>query len=89
MNNIFTTIRSPSPVPSLSLFTPQTLNQAEKTGDLDIDTNILDLYPDPRHFVDFLRIIDREEVASSLFVRFLEGYLTQKQLLESERKPAE
>ena len=59
---------------SLSVFTPEALEEAEKGGKFDIDSNLLDLRPDPAHFVGFLKTINRPEVSSSLFVRLLEAY---------------
>jgi len=50
------------------------LEEAEKSGKLDIDSNLLDLRPDPAHFVGFLKVVNRPEVSSSLFVRLLEAY---------------
>jgi hypothetical protein len=59
---------------SLSLFTPEDLKKAEESGALDPDANFLRLRPDPTHFVDFLKSLDRPDVASDVFVRLLEGY---------------
>lgn len=59
---------------SLSLLTPEALEEAEKSGQLDTGSNLFDLRPDPAHFVAFLKTINRPEVSSSLFVRFLEAY---------------
>jgi len=58
----------------LSVFTPEALEEAEKSGQLDVDSNLLDLRPDPAHFVGFLKTMNRPEVPSSLFVRLLEAY---------------
>ncbi|KAM5540366.1 hypothetical protein V8D89_005824, partial [Ganoderma adspersum] len=59
---------------SLSLFTPESLKQAEEAGEFDIDANILGLKPDPIRFVAFLRTMNRAEVSSELFVKLLESY---------------
>lgn len=59
---------------NLSIFTPDALEDAEKSGKLDIDSNFLDLRPDPAHFVRFLKTMNRPEVSPSLFVRLLEAY---------------
>ena len=59
---------------NLSIFTPGTLEKAEKGGELGIDSNLLDLRPDPAHFVGFLKVVNRPEVSSLLFVRLLEAY---------------
>ena len=56
------------------MFTPEALEEAERGGKLDIDSNLLDLRPDPAHFIGFLKIVNRPEVSSSLFVRLLEAY---------------
>ncbi|KAJ3980001.1 hypothetical protein F5890DRAFT_1558111 [Lentinula detonsa] len=36
----------------LSLFTPETLSNAAEAGELDPGANVLDLYPEPRHFAE-------------------------------------
>lgn len=59
---------------SLSLFTPESLQQAEEAGELDVDSNILGLKPDPVRFVRFVKGLGRADVSSELFVRLLEGY---------------
>ena len=59
---------------SLSIFTPEALEEAEKSGKFDVDSNLFDLRPDPAHFAGFLKTINRPEVSSSLFVRLLEAY---------------
>ncbi|KAI0698516.1 hypothetical protein C8T65DRAFT_660439 [Cerioporus squamosus] len=58
----------------LSLFTPESLQQAEEAGELDVDSNILGLKPDPVRFVRFVKDIGRADVSSELFVRLLEAY---------------
>lgn len=58
----------------LSLFTPADLRRAEERGELDFDANLLNLRPDPVHFVRFLKAIDRTDVSSDLFVKLLEDY---------------
>ena len=69
---------------SLALFTPDDLEKAEASGALDIDANFLGLRPDPSHFVDFLKSLDRPDVASEVFVRLLEGYRNLKADSESD-----
>ncbi|KAI1789539.1 hypothetical protein LXA43DRAFT_1075305 [Ganoderma leucocontextum] len=59
---------------SLSLFTPESLKQAEEAGEFDIDANILGLKPDPIRFVGFIKTMNRADVSSELFVKLLEGY---------------
>lgn len=61
-------------IEKLSIFTPEALKEAKKSGKFDIDSNLLGLRPDPAHFVGFLKTINRPEVSSSLFVRLLEAY---------------
>ncbi|KAK0461884.1 armadillo-type protein [Desarmillaria tabescens] len=58
----------------LAMFTPEDLEKAEQAGELDPDANIMDLYPDPRRFVSFLKKLDRRDVSGELFVRLLEAY---------------
>ncbi|KAJ7904493.1 hypothetical protein B0H14DRAFT_2663092 [Mycena olivaceomarginata] len=58
---------------SLSLLTP-----GDNDDDIDLDSNILDLYPDPAHFVRFLKSIQRTDISSDLFVRLLETYRDSK-----------
>lgn len=36
--------------------------------------NALDLRPDPKHFVAFVKSIDRKDIAGTLFVRALDQY---------------
>ena len=69
---------------SLALFTPDDLKKAEEIGALDVDANFLGLRPDPTHFVDFLKSLDRPDVASEVFVRLLEGYRDLKADSESD-----
>ncbi|TBU43355.1 hypothetical protein BD309DRAFT_960924 [Dichomitus squalens] len=72
--NISRTEDAPQDATSLSLFTPESLKQAEEAGDLDVDANILGLRPDPVQFVSFIGSLKRADVSSELFVRLLEGY---------------
>lgn len=44
----------------------------------DLDTNVFDLFPDPVHFVEFLKNIDRGDIASSMFIKLLENYRDMK-----------
>lgn len=63
---------------SLSLLTPDRLPRDVNLDDPNFDANIFDLYPDPIHFVDLMKSIDREDVSSDLFVRLLEAYREAK-----------
>jgi hypothetical protein len=69
---------------SLALFTPDDLKKAEENGAFDVDANFLGLRPDPSHFFDILKSLDRPEVASEVFVRLLEGYRNLKADSESD-----
>ncbi|KAG9219333.1 hypothetical protein CCMSSC00406_0001743 [Pleurotus cornucopiae] len=59
----------------LSLLTPE--DQAD-VEEMDETANILNLFPDPAHFVRFLKTIDRSDITSDLFVRLLEAYREAK-----------
>ncbi|TFY64009.1 hypothetical protein EVG20_g6094 [Dentipellis fragilis] len=65
----------PSP---LAFFTPENLKQAEETGAFSADANMLNLRPDPAHFVGYLQSLDRADLASEIFVRLLEAYRESK-----------
>ncbi|KAH9853650.1 hypothetical protein C2E23DRAFT_113637 [Lenzites betulinus] len=58
----------------LSLFTPQSLQEAEEAGEFDIDSNLLGLKPDPVRLVQFIKTLGRADVSSDLFVQLLEAY---------------
>ena len=65
--------------PPLSLLTPEDLLHADDARDeLNLDMNILKLYPDPIRFVRFLKDIDRIDISSDLFVKLLEVYHNNK-----------
>lgn len=64
--------------PSLTIFTPEDLRRAEETGEMNADANIFDLRPDPTVFVRYLKMLDRVDVSSELFVRLLEAYREAK-----------
>ena len=53
----------------LALLTPEDIGKEEIMGE-----NFLDLYPDPAHFVQYVKSLDRLDMASELFVRLLEAY---------------
>ncbi|TFK75938.1 hypothetical protein BDN72DRAFT_891803 [Pluteus cervinus] len=55
-------------LPQLDFLTPG------DSEDVDVDSNILNLYPDPVHFVRFLKGVDRADISSELFVDLLERY---------------
>jgi len=48
------------------------------TTESDIDENLFNLYPDPVHFVEMLKLFDRGDIASSIFVKLLEDYRNMK-----------
>jgi hypothetical protein len=60
----------------LDLLTPEDLKKTQDEGALD--TNIFNLYPDPAHFVRFLKLLDRGDVVSDLFIKILEAYQQSK-----------
>lgn len=68
----------PEKLSGLSLLTPADLRQANEGDEVNIDTNILNLYPDPMHFVRFLKEIDRPDISSDIFVKLLEAYRAHK-----------
>lgn len=46
----------------------------DDSDDANVDMNPLNLYPDPVHFVRFLKSIERDDLSSEIFVRLLESY---------------
>jgi hypothetical protein len=44
----------------------------------DLTANLFDFYPDPIHFVSFLKTLDRGDVVSELFIKLLEAYRAQR-----------
>ncbi|KAL6299670.1 hypothetical protein BKA93DRAFT_904210 [Sparassis latifolia] len=74
MTGTLTRVEELTRAPSLSLFTPESLRQAEDSGEFSVDSNPLDLRPDPVHFVKFLNSLDRSDISSELFMRMLEAY---------------
>ena len=68
----------------LSLFTPQSLKEAEAAGEFDVDSNLLGLKPDPVRLVRFLKEIDRSDVSSDLFVQLLEAYRDSRTQKDSD-----
>jgi hypothetical protein len=56
------------------MLTPEDFKQAMEGGDMNPDANLLDLRPDPSHFVRFVRSLGRVEMSSELFVRLLRAY---------------
>ncbi|KAH0587531.1 hypothetical protein H2248_006313 [Termitomyces sp. 'cryptogamus'] len=61
----------------LSLLTPEDL-RAGVENEYNINSNILGLYPDPSHFVQLLKTVNRADISSDFFVRLLEAYRDQK-----------
>ncbi|KAH9483052.1 Transport and Golgi organization protein 6-like protein [Psilocybe cubensis] len=53
-------------------------DQEEGEEDFDEDLNLFNLYPDPIHFVQLIKQIDRGDIASSLFLKLLEDYRDMK-----------
>ncbi|KAI0677089.1 hypothetical protein C8Q78DRAFT_959916 [Trametes maxima] len=62
----------------LSFFTPRSLQEAEESGEFDIDSNILGLKPDPVRLVQFIKGLHRTDISSDLFVRLLEAYRSSR-----------
>src|SRR5271168_2506022 len=60
---------------SLSILMP---NDIRQDADSDVDTNLFDFYPDPAHFVDFLKNIGRGDIVSDIFIQILENYWSLK-----------
>ncbi|KAF6762641.1 hypothetical protein DFP72DRAFT_876446 [Ephemerocybe angulata] len=69
-------IPEPQETRPLDLLTPDDLKQAEEQNSLD--ANIFDLYPDPGHLVRFLKLLDRGDVVSELFIKVLDAYQQSK-----------
>lgn len=59
---------------SSSILMPKDIQDA----DSDVDTNLFDFYPDPAHFVNFLKTIERGDIVSDLFIQILESYRSLK-----------
>ena len=53
-------------------------NNIQQDADSDVDTNLFDLYPDPAHFVNFLKSIERGDIVSDIFIQILESYRSLK-----------
>jgi len=53
-------------------------NDIQQDIDSDIDTNLFDFYPDPAHFVNFLKTIERGDIVSEIFIQILESYRSLK-----------
>ncbi|KAJ8522977.1 hypothetical protein ONZ45_g477 [Pleurotus djamor] len=58
-----------------SFLTPEDRVAVEE---MDETANILNLFPDPTHFVRFIKLLDRSDIASELFVKLLEAYRESK-----------
>jgi hypothetical protein len=52
----------------------------------DIDLNLLNLRPDPVHFVRFIKSIDRIDLSPKLFVKLLEAYSKSKSMQGDPRR---
>lgn len=53
-------------------------NDIQQDADSDVDTNLFNFYPDPAHFIDFLKTIERGDIVSDLFIQLLENYRSLK-----------
>ncbi|KAI0076623.1 hypothetical protein K474DRAFT_1662644 [Panus rudis PR-1116 ss-1] len=68
----------------LSLFTPEDLRKAEEAGEFDVNANILQLRPDPVHFVRYLKLLNRSDVSGEIFVNLLEAYRQAKSVSDAD-----
>jgi hypothetical protein len=68
----------------LTLLTPEDLLQADDNGGLDPNSNLLDLRPDPIHFVRVVVSMGRPDISSELFVKLLEAYYEVKSQTDSD-----
>lgn len=59
-------------------------DQEEAEEDFNEDLNLFNLYPDPIHFVQLIKLIDRGDIASSLFLKLLEDYRDMKGLSNAD-----
>ena len=57
-----------------ALLFPPNMKTTEACGD-NCDMNIFDLFPDPVHLIETLKVFDRSDLASSLFVKLFERYV--------------
>jgi hypothetical protein len=71
-------LNSYRPESKLEIFTPESRQILEEAEELDINTNVMNLRPDPGSFVSYINLISRTEIASPIFVRLLEGYQALK-----------
>lgn len=53
------------------------VNEPETATDIDI--NLFNLYPDPIHFVDLLKRLERGDIASNIFLKLLKNYWDMKE----------
>lgn len=63
---------------------PQQVPESLDLADPDFDANIFDLYPDPLHFVQLLKDMNRGDVSSDLFIRLLEAYREERSRSDSD-----
>ncbi|KAI0353496.1 hypothetical protein OH77DRAFT_1591208 [Trametes cingulata] len=68
----------------LSLFTPQSLKEAEEAGEFDVDSNLLGLKPDPVRLVQFIKGLGRADISSDLFVQLLEAYRESRAQMDAD-----
>lgn len=52
--------------------------EREADDDLDEDLNLFNVYPDPIHFVELLKKVDRADISSDLLLKLLENYRDMK-----------
>lgn len=63
--------------PQLSFLLPEKELQASE-DEFDEDLNLFNIYPDPIHFVQLLKNLDRADISSDLFLKLLENYRDMK-----------
>lgn len=73
---VLTTGVRPESLKPLDMLTPEDLKTANEQD--SFDANLFDLYPDPNHFVQFLRSLNRDDVVPELFIKTLEAYHQSK-----------
>ncbi|KAF4619552.1 hypothetical protein D9613_005233 [Agrocybe pediades] len=66
----------PQAMPDIIL--PGRSKQETEGDEFDVNMNLFQLYPDPGHFVQLLKRLDRGDIASSIFIQLLENYRDRK-----------
>ncbi|KAI6047223.1 hypothetical protein EDC04DRAFT_2622339 [Pisolithus marmoratus] len=74
-------VATESQVEKLSFPSPEHFRGKEEHGEYD---DAFDLYPNPTHFVRYIKSLDRPDIKCELFVRLLEVYRSAKSDRESD-----